>query len=427
MKPLHTRTVSSGNTITDTANRLFDKTSKPMSPDDIYEIAESLKSPVAIPEGGFKGAELKRRKSSGARRSSSSHSLAGMAEEPKPPLALEPVEYVEMEGDVLLPFVERPEEVEELLIHENNRKWVSEIKAAFPKDKAREHWQALSPEEWSWEEFMRHLKLPRAQCPDYQFIFRARQACRKRSIAHWEKLGTCLGCDGDLLNAGGDDGLPSTWGIGAATSDVDSDEEDYKGGNQVWIEGLHAVDENERAERDFAGAFGSIQPDSPAMGLGMMGAIGEDEEEELIPPRSTPAQRAGNQASIDPFQSQSIQGHSPLATSSSLGTSASLRANTYVGLQIMTSPRPGQGPKTPTSPRQSISLPREKVYQQERSSGDPLFVSHFGGLSLNPTLGRSEVTPGVQAVGSTPIVAGEARKWGLNRKPSGAGLSESES
>lgn len=399
-----------------------------MSPDDIYEIANSLKSPVAIPEGGFKGAELKRRKSSGARRSSSSHSLAGMAEEPKPPLALEPVEYVQMNEDVLLPFVERPEEVEELLAHENNRKWVSELKAAFPKDKAREHYQALSPETWSWEEFIRHLHLPRASCPDYQFIFRARQACRKRSIAHWEKLGTCLGCDGDLLNAGGDDGLPSTWGINTDTDDGDDDEQDYKHRNQVWIEGLEAVDpeEHEKAEKDFAGAFGSIQPDSPAMGLGMMGAIGEDEDEEEIPSGPTPAQRAGNKAQIDPFTSQ---GHSPLPTSATLSLSTSTRANTYVGLQIMTSPRPSSN--TPTSPRDSISLSssQPKVYVHERSSGDPLFVSHFGGLSMNPTLGRTEaVAPSAQVKGSgLPIVAGEARKWGLNRKQSGAGLSESES
>ena len=440
MKPLHTRTLSSGNTMTDTSNRLFDKSSKPMSPDDIYEIAHSLKSPVAIPEGGFKGAELKRRKSSGARRSSSSHSLAGLAEETKPPLALEPVEYVQMNEDVLLPFVERPEEVEELLAHENNKRWMSELKVAFPKDTAREHWQVLSPETWSWDEFIRHLHLPRAQCPDYQFIFRARQACRKRSIAHWEKLGTCLGCDGDLLNAGGDDGLPSTWGIGAeASDDEDDDDDDYKGGNQVWIEGLAALDpeEAERAERDFAGAFGSIQPDSPAMGLGMMGAIGEDEDEEEEVSRPTPAQRAGNQANIDPFTHQTQGGHSPLTTSSSLGTSASLKANTYVGLTIMTSPR-GQS-RAPTSPRQSLSMSTSsengngigKVYQQERSSGDPLFVSHFGGLSLQPTLGRVDGgmaggPGGKMPVGVVPIVAGEARKWGLNRKHSGAGLSESE-
>ena len=425
LKPLHTRTPSSGN-VTDTSNRLFDRSSKPMSPDDIYEIANSLKSPVAIPEGGFKGAELKRRKSSGARRSSSSHSLAAAAEEPKPPLALEPVEYVQMNEDVLLPFVERPEEVEELLAHDNNRKWVSELKAAFPKDKAREHWQALSPEVWSWEEFMRHLHLPRSQCPDYQFIFRARQACRKRSIAHWEKLGTCLGCDGDLLNAGGDDGLPSTWGISTDTDDEDVDD-DYQLRNQVWIEGLEAVDpeERERAERDFAGAFGSIQPDSPAMGLGMMGAIGEDEDEEELPSHPTPAQRAGNQASIDPFQSQ---GHSPLPTSLALGTSPSHKSHTYVGLQIMTSPR--LGPGSPTSPRQSLSrsLSQSKVYVHERSAGDPLFVSHFGGLSIHPTLGRPEaVAPSVQTKGTgVPISAGEGRKWGLNRKSSGAGLSESK-
>lgn len=48
---------------------------------------------------------------------------------------------------------------------------------------------------------------------------------------------------------------------------------------------------------------------------------------------------------------------------------------------------------------------------------------------MNPTLGRTEaVAPSAQVKGSgLPIVAGEARKWGLNRKQSGAGLSESGS
>jgi len=419
-----------------------------MSPADVWDMANSLKSPVAIPEGGFKGAELKRRKSgSGARRSSSSHSLAGMAtdEAKAPPIALEPVEYVQMDDDVRLPFVEREEEVAELLAHENNKKWMSELQVAFPKDKARGHWQALSPESWSWEEFMRHMKLKRAECPDYPWIFRARQACRKRSIAIWEKLGTCLGCDGDLLNAGGDDGLPSTWNIGAEESD-DEDEEDYKGGNQVWIEGLEAVDpdEVERAEKDFAGAFGAIAPESPAMGLGMMGAIGEDEDEEEGPSHPTPAQRAGNQASIDPFHQQS-QIQSPTN-----GT-RNIRSKSFVGLTIMTSPRlgtsgtsPGDAilrtPSFPSSPSQMTSLPsshsqhQARVYQSDRGIEAPLFPSSFQTLSLEPNLGRAAEkgqTPGVPggkgAVVSIPLAPGSNGSWKLNRKQSGAGLSESKS
>jgi hypothetical protein len=424
-----------------------------MSPADVWDMANSLKSPVAIPEGGFKGAELKRRKSaSGARRSSSSHSLAGMAgeESTKPiPIALEPVEYVQMDDNVLLPFVEREEEVAELLAHENNRKWMSELQVAFPKDKARAHWQALSPELWSWEEFTRHMKLKRAECPDYPWIFRARQACRKRSIAIWEKLGTCLGCDGDLLNAGGDDGLPSTWNIGAEDAESD-DDDDYKIGNQVYIEGLEAVDGNEaeRAEKDFAGAFGAVVPDSPAMGLGMMGAIGEDEDEEEAPSNPTPAQRAGNQASIDPFHQQS-------QLQSNTAGSRNIRSKSFVGLTIMTSPRlgtsgtsPGDAilktPSFPSSPSQMTSLPsshspsqsqhQARVYQSDRGIEAPLFPTSFQTLSIEPNLGRAAEkgqTPGVPggkgAVVSNPLGPGSGGSWKLNRKQSGAGLSESKS
>jgi hypothetical protein len=416
-----------------------------MTPDAIFELANSLSNPVAIPEGGFKGAELKRRKSLGAgsRRSSSSHSVAGMAEPSpsKPPLALEPVEYVQMSDEELLPFVDRPEEVDELLKHENNVKWMGILKAAFPKGSARDHFQALSPEEWNWEEFMRHMHLPRTACPDYNWIFRARQACRKRSIAHWEKLGTCLGCDGDLLNAGGDDGLPSTWGIGPDDTD---DEDDYIGGNQVWIQGLEAVDpeEAERAEREFAGAFGDIVPESPGVGLGMMGAIGEDEDEEETPSSSTPAQRAGNHASIDPFNSTT---HSRSMSNAS-NSSRPVKPHQNVGLTICTSPRLGSSSgsiiKTPQHSH-SISLSshpsphREKhhpVYQPDRGIEQPLFPGSFNTLSIEPNLGRAAekgVTPGVPggkgAVVSIPLAPGGGGRWGLNRKASGAGLSESKS
>ena len=81
---------------------------KVMSPEEVFDIARSLASPVAIPEGGFNGAELKRRKSLG---SSGRRGTNHLTSPEKAPLALEPVEYVQMEDDTLLPFVDRPVEV----------------------------------------------------------------------------------------------------------------------------------------------------------------------------------------------------------------------------------------------------------------------------------------------------------------------------
>ena len=433
-RPMHVRTPSGGAQGFDVAHRLQDLKAKPMSPEAIFDLANSLKSPVAIPEGGFKGAELKRRKSAGSSVSRrSSHSLTGHAETSPsdPPIALEPVEYVQLEDDVLLPFVDRPEEVADLVAHAANETLFSMLKTAFPKGAPRDHWQALSPEEWNWKEFNRHLALSRPECPDYQWVFRARQACRRRSVALWEKLGVCFGCDGDLLNAGGEDGLPSTWGVGP--HDYDEDSDDY-GHTQVWIQGLEAVDpdEAERAERDFAGAFGEIVEDDErltGLGMGSMGAIGEDEEEIKDVPshQQTPAQRAGNRATIDPMTtspasrplslnlgtSQTQSPHSPSSASR-----RSVRSKSFVGLTIQTSPRLSSSAgsfsfiRSPSALSPIASTPgftptpgggglgSGAIYQTDRGPDAPLFPGSFKNLSVEPNLGR------VAGVGGTPGVPG---------------------
>lgn len=45
---------------------------------------------------------------------------SGQAQTQAEPLELEPMEYVEMQDDVFLPYVDRPTEVDELLEHPSN-------------------------------------------------------------------------------------------------------------------------------------------------------------------------------------------------------------------------------------------------------------------------------------------------------------------
>lgn len=463
----HTRSPSIG--ANDATHRLqttqADVQNRHLSPEEVVDIARGLMSPIAMPEGGFKGAELKRRKSAGA--SSRRTSKSGEPSPVQPPVALEPVEYVQLDDDTLLPYVDRPAEVTELLKHPSNEKMFSLLKAAFPKTPARDHWQALAPEEWNWDELMRHLTLSRVECPDYAWIFRARQAIRKRSVALWEKVGVCLGCDADLLNAGGEDGLPSSWGGLGLGEEGEYDPSD----NHVYIEALEAVDpeEAERAERELAAAFGDIvedEDDRAAAGmtaLNPMREVQEDEEDTPAPSfRQTPAQRAGNQANIDPMTSPSRQftqlGHGRAPSMSAVSPSASkksLRSKSFVGLQITTSHNPhsgsvsgspfvrspgGVGPMTP-----SLSTPGGAMAisgQQQRGPDAPLFPSSFSSLSVEPNLGRSASIgiPGMPGQGMATggmgmglnmgmgMSMGEGgRRWsGLARKASGAGLSESE-
>ncbi|ORY30411.1 hypothetical protein BCR39DRAFT_529782 [Naematelia encephala] len=404
---------------------------KTLTPEEVVELSRSLMSPVVIPEGGFKGAELKRRKSSGAA------SRKSMEEEAKPPLALEPVEYVQLDDDTLLPFVDRPTEVTELVMHPSNEKWVRLLKAAFPKDVLRQHWKALKPEEWRWDELLAHLQVPRAECPDYAWVFRTRQAVRARSVALWEKLGTCLGCDDDLLNAGGEDGIPQSWGgLGLG------EEGEYDPSmNHVVIEGIEAMDSEER-EQMFREGFGEIVEDEGEMaeagmtallGIHSLSAIGEGDEKSLA--GQTTAQRAASVGIQDPLASPSAQFRPmPHHTQSSAPPTKNRpsRSRSFVGLQILTSPQ-SQNSHLPRSPlaTPNLSSSQGMMVEHERGPGSPLFPSSFSSLSMEPNLGRSAsigLAGGIKAANVGDGYGGAERagwRGGVIRKPSGAGLSES--
>lgn len=262
-------------------------------------------------------------------------------DEPKSPqAALEPVEYVQMDDDTLLPFVERPKEVLELVNHPSNEKLFALLKAAFPKEPLRANWKKLHPTEWNWLEFIAHLTtVDRFSEPDYQWVRKTRDSVRERSVALWEKLGVCLGCNSDLL--GDDDAeVGGSWGgLGG--------EEEGEGDGQVWVEGLMASTPTE-IERETYGVprppsrlslggqnedmmfaeFGDIverdeEAENRMKALTGMETIGEGEEESSTSSsgglgavakktlqeaaRMTPAQRAGNKPIIDPFYSPSHQ------------------------------------------------------------------------------------------------------------------------
>ena len=413
---------------------------KTMTPEEVVDVARGLISPVAVPEGGFNGAELKRRKSAGA---SSRRSFGGKetSAPEKPPMALEPVEYVQLDDETLLPYVERPAEVSELLKHPSNEKLFNTLKAAFPKDAAREHWMALDPEEWRWDELIKHLTtLSRVECPDYAWVFRARQAVRARSVALWEKVGVCLGCDGELLNAGGEDGLPPSWGGLSLGEEGEYDPSQ----NQVWIEGLEAVDpeEQERMEKALREEFGEIVEDEgeqAAAGMtALLGTIGEGEEEVSVGrPKLTTAQQAANKAAnlSDPLLSPSVEFQSatlPRANSRSPRSPSNrpIRSRSFVGLQILTSPNMAQHafPRSPSSLTPGVNVASLPVF--DRGPGSPLFPSGFASLSAEPNLGRSAsvgIAGGIKAAPDEFGRGGGGRSWsGLRRKGSGAGLSESE-
>lgn len=388
---------------------------KTLTPDEVVEVARGLSSPVMVPEGGFKRSELKRRKSAGP--SSRRNRENPQTPEEAAPVALEPVEYVQLDDDTLLPFVDRPAEVVELLNHPSNEKMFKSLRAAFPKTPARAHWQALKPEEWSWDEFCRHLTVvTRVECPDYAWVFLARQAVRQRSVALWEKVGVCLGCDGDLLNAGGEDDIPPSWGGLGLGEEGEYDPSE----NQVYIAALEAADPAE-VERQLREEFGEIVEDEgeeAATGMtALMGmtTIGEGEGEEG---RSSSSQKGGKKKS----------GAIPQYADLGLGQRPT-RSRSFVGLQILTSPTIQQGLVRSPSAVQTPVLESMPIF--ERGPGSPLFPSSFSSLSVEPNLGRSAsvgLAGGLKASPMDYTSGSEGRRWSsLGRKASGAGLSESES
>ena len=295
------------------------------------------------------------------------------------------------------------------------------LRAAFPKTLPKQDWQHSKPEDWNWEQFCLHLTtLTRAECPDYAWVFRARLAVRQRSVALWEKVGVCLGCDGDLLNAGGEDDIPMSWGgLGLG------EEGEYDpSGNQVFIAALEAVDpaERERAESELREEFGDFVEDDGAL-VAMMETVGEH-------PR--PTGRATSRH--DPPKTRT----DPVAQYGDLGRSGKTRpqrSRSFVGLQILTSPKNHPQANVPRSPgvaqtpASGTALP---IF--ERGPGSPLFPSSFSSLSVEPNLGRSaSVGLGMAGGGGIRVSSaefeegGEGRRWSrIQRQASGAELSESE-
>lgn len=460
-----------------------------LSPDEVLELARGLMSPVAAPEGGAgslprPGGGLQRRKSTGST-SRSAHGAAGAQDKDKEPepIELEPVDYVEMAEDTLLPFSDRPRQVADLLGNPVNADLITLLKHAFPKTPKRPNWKDIDVTKWSWDELYAHLTtIDRRECADYEWVLLARHSVRARGVALWEQLGACLGCDSELITAGEEDETPAAWGgLGLG------DEGEYDPTlSRVYIAGLEAVDQDDddddddkkkKQERvpshmfDEHEEFGAAGAWSDAMAtigerdespMGTTRGLAHDHEPTGRPGRlESPMGTRTHRLDEDPFASpesvrsdmrrasrdtatseDSVSPHSPRSPSSDM---RSKRTKSFVGLQIctVTSPDAQVPMRSPTiglgSPPNRLGVGlggggRMVAPEFERTPGNPLFVSSFRSLSLGPNLGRKASTGFAQVVTSPGSLRVSSPKdledfraggRGLQRKTSGAGLSES--
>lgn len=234
---------------------------------------------------------------------------------------MEPVEFVPLADEVLLPFDERPQEVQDLMDEDRNRPLFRLIEINFPKDPTASPgrgWKAKKDSStWTYADFATVLgKVGRSELPDAQWARLIRNALKPRSEPLWEKLKGCLGIEEDEFDDGeirlvGESvpGSPSLGYDGAAEE------------NRIFIEGLvegegvllsdeqafgglgvNTSDQGRRASSDDGGnalmaggglfspesaGDGGLPPLNSLTGGSGMESIGEAEEESPPPSRQT--------------------------------------------------------------------------------------------------------------------------------------------
>lgn len=385
---------------------------KPLSPAEVFALAEGLRSPLQP--------------------SSSVPALTADDERGGAPLSFkehrksfadESVSCVEMSDDILLPYIDRPSEVAELIQQPGNVDFFDIIHPSFPAESSApdegsaDAWKEVAPESWTWDEFQQYLMLPREECDDFEWIRKIRLAVRARSEAMWEKIGTCLGCDEDLLHAG--EGY-DVFAPGGALGD------DYNGE-------LLKTPSHPHLAQDF-GYFGE-EADPQESAVYIEGLSTEpDSDGEAVTDTLAASPMPGTNAVMETIGEDGGTAANKEATATAAPRSPKSRSKSFLGLQISTSP---SKPRLSHVRRRS-SVMASPLYHPhlERGPGSPLFPSSFSQLSIAPTLPSNN--PEFSSFGGAgarmsfaAAGAHSQRPWiGLERKKSGSGwsrASESES
>lgn len=363
-----------------------------LEPQQVLDLAKGLLTPVCADDVPATGPKRARRKSA------SGYGVSNPTPDTEA-LALEPVEYRELPPGALLPFINRPEEVDEL-IFSRNAVLADSLWQTLPGGALRAGWADIDAGQFNYAELRALMtQVDRPQCGDREWVTLVRAAVRTHSAALWESLGECLGCDADLMVAGDEDG-----GLSDAASSVESTP------SRVFIRGLPSVGPEERREADAADRALALElggADDVTQAWSM-DTIGEDE--------------AGTPTAEDPrpARSRSFVGIQILTrdVTESPASSPVEPASPAFAAHPPLPPSPGRFGKSPTSPRLNVA----DMY--ERSPGNPLFPSSFSTLSVQPTLGPGKAR--VPSAGYVPDTRRRSQDWNAIRaRLSGTGLSES--
>lgn len=174
---------------------------------------------------------------------------------------MEPVEFVPLADEVLLPFDDRPSEVQGLM--DSNRSLFKLIEVNFPHAATSDApssstpWKMQpDPSTWTYQDFASVLgTADRIDLPDAEWARAIRRALKPRSEPLWEKLKGCLGIDEDDE---GEDGEIRLVGE-SLPEEIRAGGEEEQGG-RIFIEGLVEGEGVPLSEESLLGVGGGLAP-----------------------------------------------------------------------------------------------------------------------------------------------------------------------
>jgi hypothetical protein len=190
---------------------------------------------------------------------------------------MEPVEFVPLADDLLLPFDDRSAEMQDLMHAENNASLFRLISLSFSSDSspAPPVGISASPSEWTYADLEAFLTVGRESVGDRDWVRRVGIAVKGKSEALWEKLKGCLGFDeDDDFEMEGEGEKEYSYEMGA-------------GEERVWIEGLvegegqlplgltHSPIHSPNARLDRSGSEASLDAFDPSGDPSIVGAVGQ--------------------------------------------------------------------------------------------------------------------------------------------------------
>lgn len=104
-----------------------------------------------------------------------------------------PTSFTELASDILLPFIDRPSEIKELLSSGANSKLMALLSRTFPPE-PEEHGHHLPPESWTYTDVVDWLtQITRGDLNDAAWVATLRKAVIYRSEVLWERMKSMLG------------------------------------------------------------------------------------------------------------------------------------------------------------------------------------------------------------------------------------------